>query len=242
MTLHYRTYGFVLKKEDRFEADRVFSVFTKEFGRVEVTGRAIRKIASKLRGGIDLFSLSEVEFIQGKNKKTLTDAITIETYKNILESPEKLQVAYKISDMVACFVKEQQQDETIFNLLQEALGKLNEPQLPVKTYPLAYYYFLWNFVSALGYAPELSVCAVCAEKLNPQSLYFSNKEGGAVCQTCAAWSNAVKITSDVVKVARLLLKKDWDMLKRLTIGESAKRQLEKVSEEYLAYLISSHAS
>ncbi|MBU4204806.1 recombination protein O N-terminal domain-containing protein [Patescibacteria group bacterium] len=73
MALHYRTIGFVLKKNDIGEADRIFTVFTLDFGKVKISGKAIRKIASKLKGGIDVISLSEIEFIQGKAYKTLTD-------------------------------------------------------------------------------------------------------------------------------------------------------------------------
>ena len=99
MALQYKTEGFVFKKEDIFEADRIFSVFTKDFGRIEVLGKAIRKIASKLRGGMAMFDLSEIEFIQGKNKKTLTDAISIKKFSNITKNPEKLLLVVKISEM-----------------------------------------------------------------------------------------------------------------------------------------------
>ena len=44
MTVHYKTEGFVFKSVDRLEADRVFSVFTVDFGRIEVFGKSIRKI------------------------------------------------------------------------------------------------------------------------------------------------------------------------------------------------------
>src|SRR3990167_7638334 len=104
MTTSYRTAGFVFKKDDRFESDRNFSVFTKDFGRVEVLGKSIRKIASKLRGGIEIFSLSEIEFVQGKNRKTLTDAVLDKKFNNIY-TPVKLDISYKISGLVDNFIK-----------------------------------------------------------------------------------------------------------------------------------------
>jgi len=66
MFVHYRTQGLILKKEDQGEADLLFTIYTKDFGKLEILGRAIRKISSKLRSGAEIFYLSEVEFIQGK--------------------------------------------------------------------------------------------------------------------------------------------------------------------------------
>ncbi|NQU82868.1 MAG: recombination protein O N-terminal domain-containing protein, partial [Parcubacteria group bacterium] len=87
---HYRTRGFFLKNEARGEADEIFTLFTSDFGRIRVLGRAIRKITSKLRSGAGLFYYSEIEFIQGKQYKTLTDAVLI----------DKFDVDYMVADAV----------------------------------------------------------------------------------------------------------------------------------------------
>ena len=89
---HYRTQGIFLKKEDRGEADQLFTVFAEDFGKLEILGRAIRKITSKLRSASSPFYLSEIEFIQGKTYKTLTDAILIDNFKNIREYPQRLNI------------------------------------------------------------------------------------------------------------------------------------------------------
>jgi DNA repair protein RecO (recombination protein O) len=86
MFVRHRTLGLVFKKEDRGEADQIFKIFTKDFGKIEVLGKGIRKISSKLRSQIDIFYLSEIEFIQGKIYKRLTDALLIEKYKNLRKS------------------------------------------------------------------------------------------------------------------------------------------------------------
>jgi hypothetical protein len=65
MATHYRTQGIILKTQDVGEADRVFTVFTKQFGKLRLRAVSERKITSKLRGGLELFYLSDIEFIQG---------------------------------------------------------------------------------------------------------------------------------------------------------------------------------
>ncbi len=242
MVVHYRTKGFVFKKEDRSESDRTFSVFTKDFGRIEIFGKAIRKITSKLRGNIEIFYLSEIEFIQGQNRKTLTDSLLIEKFKNISQTPEKLENAYRIANVLDNFIKGEEKDERIWHLIMNILQKLDNPQSIINNQELLYYYFIWNFISVLGYGPETSICAVCGQKLNPYSLYFSNKEGGVICKSCFIFKrDAIKIKSDIVKILRLILKKDWSILSKLKIEISSKRLLKEISDNYYLYLLHSHS-
>lgn len=237
MNLHVDTTGFVFKKEDILEADRNFSIFTRDLGRVEVLAKAIRKISSKLRYGIEIFCVSEIEFVQGRTKKTLTDTVFKEKFKEVTRVPEKLKVAYGIANVIDRFIKGEEKDERIFDLLVDVFRKLDRLESP-RGYKLAYYYFLWNFFSLQGYKPELSRCAACGGMLNPYNLYFSNREGGIICKGCFAKKDgAQKVSSDVVKLLRLIFKKDWAILSRLKVQENSQKLLEKVSENYYQHLL-----
>jgi len=242
MAVHYRTQGFIFKRADRAEADRVFSVFTQDLGRLEIFAKAIRKVNSKLKSGIDAFYLSEIEFIQGKNRKTLTDAILIKRFSSISGNPKKLEISAKIAEDLSVFIKGQEKDEKIFNLLKDTFIKLNDYTLTPKTYTPIYIYFMWNFFSELGYAPETQKCAGCKDKLNPYGLYFSNKEGGIICKKCFNIDRqALKINSDSVKMLRIILKNDWQTFSRLKIEESSQKLLERISENYRLHMVSSHS-
>ena len=238
MAVHYRTNAIIFKKEDRSETDRAFAVFTYDFGRLDVYAKAIRKINSKLRAGIDIFYLSEIEFIRGKNNKTLTDAEPIEKNNNILQDFEKIKIAYQITNVLDKFIKGQQEDKEIWNLLVDTFKKLNVRQSVANNQQLLYYYFLWNFFSVLGYHPEISKCAVCHGKLNPYNIYFSDKEGGIICKKCLeADKEARKINSDVVKVLRLILIKDWKIISKLKIDLASQKMFETVTNSYYDYVL-----
>ena len=228
---HYRTKGFFLKEEERGEVDRLFTVFTRDFGKLRIFGKAIRKIKSKLRAGTKIFSISEIEFIQGKTHKTLTDTVLIDRFKNIKESPEKLEIAFQIAETMDSLLGEEEKDDEIWQLLKETIQRLDNCSLEVKNYLLIYYYFFWNFVSILGYKPELYHCSVCQKKLFPHNLHFSSKEGGIVCESCFQKMDKKtkelysKININVVKILRLIIKKNWNILKQLKIGEEDEENL-----------------
>ena len=204
MAVHYRTQGFVIKKTDRGEADQLFTIYTKDFGKLEILGKAIRKIKSKLRGGIELFYLSEIEFIQGKTYKTLTDAILIESFPNIRKNLKKLAVAHRIAENLDDLVKGQEPDKEIWELLLETFNKLNTKYKIQDTRYIIYYYFLWNLFSILGYQPELTKNTLSGKKID----------------------------TDIIKILKLIFKKDWQILSRLKIEPLHLKLLKDVSEWY----------
>jgi DNA repair protein RecO (recombination protein O) len=242
MFIHYRTKGIIFKKEDRGEADQLFTFYTEDFGRLEILGRAIRKISSKLRSGAELFYLSEIEFIQGKTHKTLTDAISIEKFKNLRKDLKRLSIAYKISEVLDNLVKGQEPDEKIWQLLNEVFQKLNSLSLVISHLSLLYYYFLWNLLSILGYRPELYSCSLCQKKLRPENLYFSPAEGGIICQKCFLKAKSPQaISPETIKLLRLILKKDWPTLSKLKFELKYIKSLELVSKNYFSFVLEKYS-
>lgn len=231
MATKYRTKALVFKKEDRNDSDRVFSVFTDDFGRLEVFAKAIRKSNSKLRAGIDVFSLSEIEFIQGRNKKTLTDASLIERFSGVSSNLSKFNIASKIGYFLDSFLKGQEPDDKIFDLIIETMHRLNDCRYGAEKETILKYYFLWNSLSLLGYHPEVYNCGSCRLRLSPEALYFSTKAGGIVCGSCAVSDkNSKEINENTVKILRIILKRDWPTLHKLQIDKVNYEIFQDISE------------
>lgn len=239
MTTYYKTKAIVFKKSDINETDRFFHVFTENFGRLNIFAKAIRKTVSKLRSGMDVFFMSELEFIQGKSKKTLTDTALIKKFNNICKDPVRFKIACAMGEVLDSLLRGEEKDVKIFNLINETLLKINEGNIKNKNFYFIYYYFLWNFLSLLGYCPEVNNCSSCEEKLNPYNVYFLNKAGGIVCEKCSQKdSSSVKINSDIVKVLRLVLKKDWQTIAKIKIEDPSEKLFQKISNNYYSYILS----
>ena len=238
MFTHYRTQGFILKKVDSGETDRIFTIYTKDFGKLELLAKAERKIKSKLRAGLGLFYLSEIEFIQGKAHKTLTDAILISDFKNLRKGLKRLSVAYKISEVIDNLVKGQEPDEKIWQLLTDVFERLNNLSLVGDRPLLIYHYFLWNLFSILGYELELYHCSLCQKKLSPGNIYFSLKEEGLICQNCSKKVESVKGADPAtIKILRIILKKDWPLFSKLKIEKSHLESLASISEDWYSSIL-----
>lgn len=209
MAVHYRTQGFFIKKTDRGENDRLLTIYTKDFGKLKILGKAIRKIGSKLKSGAELFCLSEVEFIQGKTQKTLTDVILLEDFPDIRQDFKKLKIIRQITETLDLFVSKEEKDDQVWLLLGEVFDKLGSARVKINNVSLVYYYFFWNFVSLLGYGPEF--------------------RDGAI--------NKTKIDGDTIKIIKVILRKDWGILSRLRITPLHEKLLKNVSEWYTKKII-----
>jgi len=246
MSVYYRTQGFILSKNALREADQIFSIYTRDFGNLKILGKSIRKIKSKLRSGMEIFYLSEIEFIQGKNYKTLTDVLIIEKFKNIRENLDKLKIAYQIAELTDNLIHKPEKDEEIFNLLNETFNKLDTYQLTsLPTYKLIYHYFLWNLLTILGYQINLYNCVYCQKKLLPGKLYFSPQKG-IICSNCKFIKVQplkiqpseiyIYVSPEVVKILRIFFEKDWKILLRLKMTKKYEGFLDSVSENYLNFV------
>jgi len=245
MTIKHRTRAFIFKKKERAEADQIFSVFTEDFGKLDIVARAIRKTTSKLRAGIDVFYLSEIEFIQGRNNKTLTDAVKIKKFSNINNDINKFESAHRVADTLEGFIKGNEKDKKTFELISEFFANLDFGVRKNKNYQLEFHYFFWNFAAIQGYKLEIEKCAACRGKISPYDIYFSAKAGGVICSNCfqimeSGSERCLKINQDIVKVLRLIFSKNWNIISRLKVDEPFQDLLSKIYENSILSFYPQH--
>lgn len=236
MFTRYRTQGIVIKSVDRGEADQLFTVYTKDFGRLDVLAKGIRKMASKLRSGIEFPCYSQIEFIQGKTYKTLTDALMADKYRALRSDAQRLDTALRVTNLIDRAVREQQSDPKVWNLAQTALRRLESGA--VHDSRAAYHCFFWNLAAALGWKPEIEKCCCCAGETDPRHFLFSSGEGGIVCPRCAAKADQPRtIGADIVAIINIFLHKKASVFSRLRLTGSHAMVLDSLEKEYLGLRI-----
>ena len=65
------------------EADRIYTIMTRNLGLVRATAIGVRKESSKLRGNLEPLSLSTISFVKGKDYWRLTSAEFIQNIPSI---------------------------------------------------------------------------------------------------------------------------------------------------------------
>ena len=216
----------------------MLTVFTKDFGRVKVLAKAVRKISSKLRPGTEIYCVSEIEFIQGKAQKTLTEAQPLKKFGNLKKDLKRLKTAYKISSAVEKFIKGQEPDENLWGLLRETFLYLDHLQFKPKNIELLYCYFIWNFLFNLGYKPRLYKCCLCEGGLSGAKLYFSFKNAGLICESCSDKDvQGKEIGADAIEAMKVFLKRKPQLISGMEISSGGMKQLVLISNKYALWAL-----
>lgn len=81
----YQTEGIILNSADQGEADKVLTVYTKEFGMMRLFARGTRRSSSKLNKFLNLFTYGKFGFVSGRDSWHLIDAEDLEHLDRIFE-------------------------------------------------------------------------------------------------------------------------------------------------------------
>jgi DNA repair protein RecO len=120
------TQGIVLARTNYGEADRIITVLTPDHGKLRLMARGVRKPKSKLAGGIELFSVSDLSYIEGRGEiGTLTSSRLRRHFGHIVKDIERVQLGYDLIKMLNRATEDEPETE-YFTLLEQTFTALNE--------------------------------------------------------------------------------------------------------------------
>jgi DNA repair protein RecO len=146
------TRGIILARTDFSEADRILTILTVDQGKIRAIAKAVRKVKSKLAGGIELFSVSQISFIRGKSDIfTLTSTRLEKHYGHIVNDLDRTMYAYDVLKTINR-ITEDNADSDYFYLLNSALEALDNLNLKL---PLVQLWLNLQLLKLAGHSPNL---------------------------------------------------------------------------------------
>lgn len=183
MFTRHCTEGIILKIGEKGEADQIFNVFTKDFGRLELRGKSIRKGRSKLKMSMPLFSYVRIDFVEGKAFNTLTDAYLVCGFQNAKKSLSKLSLFYRIAGITLSLVHGQEKEERIFHLLLRVFQRIDKDSFSKEELKTLFCIFSFHLLYFLGYKVYTEKCIFCGEKII-KKCSFIPKDRAVACCSC----------------------------------------------------------
>lgn len=146
------TRAIVLARTNYQEADRILTFLTPEQGKVRALAKGVRKSKSKMAGGIELFSVSEIGYIKGKGELcTLTSSRLIKHYGTIVQDIERTMLGYDLIKLLNKVTEDHPEPE-YFDLLIDAFTALDTASVHQDIVRLWFYAQLLRIA---GYTPSL---------------------------------------------------------------------------------------
>jgi len=187
---NYNTQAVVLKSIKYKDADKIFTLFTKDFGKVSAIARGVRKITSKRGGNLDTLNLVSVAIHDGNTGfKDIEEVKTLESFRDLKKDLKKSVKAYYLVELVHKAVEEGEKNERLFNLLVNCLKTLQKNSRS----GVIVCYFEMHLMDMLGYKMTLDKCARCGRKLDEKwKRYTFNVENGSFeCENCSRFGISV---------------------------------------------------
>jgi len=149
----FETKGIILRRTDYGEADRIITLLTSDHGKIRVMAKGVRKQKSKLAGGIELFSISEIHYIKGRGDiDTLVSTRLIKHYGNIVRDLSRTEQAYNILKSSNKTIEDHAGSE-YYPVLHESLAALDDVAIPIALIELSY---AMRMLQLLGHVPQFS--------------------------------------------------------------------------------------
>ncbi|MDQ0339646.1 DNA repair protein RecO (recombination protein O) [Caldalkalibacillus uzonensis] len=214
--------GIVIRSRDYGEANKIMTLYTKEYGKLSLMARGAKKPKSRLSSIAQLFTHGQYLFFRGSPRTmgTLSQGEILDSFRELRQDLVKTAYAAYMAELVDKLIDEEEVPPALFPLLTTVFQHLNEgkdPEILARLFEL-------KILVMAGYKPEVDRCVVCHG--TEGSFSFSVQEGGYLCQRCQhADPQALHLQTNTLKLMRFLYHFDPFRLGRINVKPETKKEL-----------------
>lgn len=170
----YHTEAFILSSRNVGEANRSFTLFTRELGVVKATAQGIRLLRSKLRFSMQDYSLVKCDLVRGKHIWRIISAQNLHSFDELKKHKEFFTVVARISHLLSRLVTGEGENEALYGHLKDSFVAIENNNLSGDDLRAFETIIVLEILYHLGYvdrSPELSpyIEAECTRDLLVQA-------------------------------------------------------------------------
>src|SRR3990167_9212024 len=124
--MYFRTEGIILARRSFGEADRILTIYTKDYGKISAIGKGVRRPRYKKGGHLELGNWCKLFVAKGKNLDLLTEVETKKAFGIDNFSNMKANKIYHLLELVDALTQNEQKNQKVFFLLLEFLDEISK--------------------------------------------------------------------------------------------------------------------
>jgi DNA repair protein RecO (recombination protein O) len=226
----YRTEAIVLSRFDLGETDRIFTLLTRNRGKIRAVAKGARKPTSKLAPSLEYFTRSRMILSRGRDLDVITSVEVIERPTTLGERIDAFSHACHLAEVTNKLVPEEQDVPEIYRLLSAALSELDQPGDP---WLLARWYEM-ALLALTGYRLDLYRCANCGNELQAEPNLLGVRSGGIICPDCRPSDpNGRVLSVNAQKILRSLDRNGMSELRRISVEPILASEIEGALSIYI---------
>jgi DNA repair protein RecO (recombination protein O) len=229
----YRTHALVLRRRDYSDADRILTVFTPNYGKLELIAKGVRKTTSRKAGHLELFGHSALLVAQARTWDIITEAVNVQSFPAIRSDLETIGRASYLCELVDLFTESSDENQPMWDLLLFGLQELNAQHEGADP-DLLLHWFELHLLALAGFQPQLFECLYCDQELEPVTNYINLIEGGVVCPRCAEGQRELEpLEPEALKVMRFLQTRPWQVVRPVKVRPHIRQRVGNLLYRYL---------
>lgn len=240
MATTFRAQSIVIKKEPWRDFDRLYTLYTREAGKIQAIARGSRRSLSRMAGHLEPFLITDVMIARGRQIDKLAGSEEVRNYRNLDSSVEKVALLSYCFEVLNELTSYAQPDKRVYDLAKELLEIVEQNYLSCERSFLLARIFVLKLLCALGYEPELYDCLECKRKVGKEGVYFNSTRGGIVCNNCYErlgnqLLGQIAVIEPVLSTLRTIHENDFNGFLELYILPEAIKPLDIIIDEFLKY-------
>lgn len=226
--MYIKTDGIVLRETQYKDADKLLTVFSREFGKITLRARGVKSARSRLKAPCQLLAYSEFTIKEYQGRYTIVEAMPKELFSEVQRDLELFYLAAYFVQITETVAQENDPDPELLSLLLNALyalAKLNRPQWLVKAV------FELRTACLSGFMPDLRGCVHC-DAVFPDR--FNISQGVLQCAACGDLGDDIRmpLSPGTLQALRFLCEGRGNLFS-FTLSEASAAELNHITESYL---------
>jgi DNA repair protein RecO (recombination protein O) len=127
LTPLFKAEGIILKRKNIGEADRMMTVFTRQYGKLRLIAKGVRRTASRRAPHLEIFTRVELLIRRGNTMDQVSDVSPVAIFEGIRSDLPRVSIAYFYCELIDHLLAEKQEHGEVYELLTGALAELNAP-------------------------------------------------------------------------------------------------------------------
>ncbi|HBW73660.1 MAG: repair protein RecO protein [Candidatus Magasanikbacteria bacterium GW2011_GWA2_45_39] len=179
------TQAFIIKRRTYREYDKVVTLYTPQFGKIEAVAIGTKKPLSKLAGQLEPLQQVCVQLTRGKGLSRIAQVVGgshfFQKFGNDLTS---IVWAQKTLALIDRLVPWKESQSGVYDRLEKYFALLlfaHEESASGAMAPVLTIGFGWQMAGLLGYKPVMTMCVACGVKIGRFGAHFFDIAGGGLC-------------------------------------------------------------
>ncbi len=235
--------GIIIKMTNFKDYDKYISVLTQDLGLISVYCKSIRRPKNRLNSFCQLFSFNEFELFYNKERYSLDDASSMQTFKAIQKDIYLLTASSEIAEILLDNLPQGDKFLDDFNFYEFLLRCLYEFEKGEKDPRFISNVAEFKLCCELGYKPILDMCFYCKRDLsnNDDIVFFDVENARLYCVQHAhdvisnrKSNSCYRISPALLAAIRYIVKSESSKVFSFKLGDIVLQELGIFTKHYLS--------